>query len=521
MRRSRGWCRGVALVLCAISLVAVGLVGAATPAAAATWVITSTADGGPGSLRQAFADASVATGAQTIELAASQTYELTVCTGDSAALFYYGTSDLTINGHDSTIRQTCPSASLAGVIYKIGPGALTVNSVTITGGAAQQPGGGIASAGDMTLKNVTVTGNASSLGTAGVAAGAHLTMIDSLVTGNTSTGDGAGAGGVSGFDVDLVRTLITDNTSTQVGGVFAAHVTLDHSTVAANHGENGPGGVFATSLGLSTIRNSTISDNTSTNSVGALWVVDVDLQFATISNNASPQPSLLAQSIVSHASIVAGSAPACQAPTLASSGYNYEVGGNTCGFTTETDVHDGADPQLLRLANYGGPTLSQLFATSSPLKDKVPAGGGCADDDQRGFPRPQNGACDIGAVEMRVPSVAAIQSSTQGTKPISIDVNPSVTDPDGWFIDGTLRAPGRSPHGAVALTSAANTLTYTADASFAGSDSFLYTMCDQQDALCLSAPITIEVASTPTSSPRSTPTSSPAQPVLAEPPFTG
>lgn len=508
-------------MLGAMSLVAVGLVGAATPAAAATWMVTSTTDGGPGSLRQAFADASVATGSQTIELASFQTYELTVCTGDTAALFFDGPGDLTINGHGSTIRQTCPSASLGGVIYRVGSGALTVNSVTITGGAAHEPGGGIASAGDMTLNDVTVTGNASTLGTAGVAAGSRLTMIDSVVTGNTSTGEGAGAGGVAGFDVNLVRTLITDNTSDQVGGVFAGHVMLDHSTVAANHGENGPGGVFATFVGLSTVRSSTISDNTSTNSIGAIWAVDLDLEFATISNNASPQPSLLAQRIVSRASVVAGAAPACQAPTVASAGFNYEVGGNSCGFTTPTDVHDGADPQLLGLGNYGGPTPSQLFATSSPLKDKVPAGSGCADDDQRGFPRPQHDACDIGAVEMRVPSLVAIQASTLGTEPILIDVNPSVTDPDGWFIDGTLRAPGRSPHGTVAVTSTANTLIYTADVSFAGSDSFPYTMCDQQEAVCLSAPVTIAVASPPTSAPGSNPASSTAQPVPTEPRFTG
>jgi hypothetical protein len=68
-------------------------------------------------------------------------------------------------------------------------------------------------------------------------------------------------------------------------------------------------------------------------------------------------------------------------------------------FTNAGDKNN-TDPKLGPLADNGGPTLTHLPLPGSPLID----GGQCIvglTTDQRGVARPQGGACDVGAVEVR------------------------------------------------------------------------------------------------------------------------
>lgn len=85
-----------------------------------------------------------------------------------------------------------------------------------------------------------------------------------------------------------------------------------------------------------------------------------------------------------------------------------------CGFTPGSSDRVGTttpiDPLLLALGNYGGPTQTQKTKASSPVVDAIPIGALTADGttplcpasgstDQRGRPRPNGLACDIGSVE--------------------------------------------------------------------------------------------------------------------------
>ena len=104
-------------------------------------------------------------------------------------------------------------------------------------------------------------------------------------------------------------------------------------------------------------------------------------------------------------------------------GYNW-MSDNSCfpgGSATlaATDVITTADPQLGPLANNGGPTLTELPASTSPLIDRIPlaacptaplAPGITAD--QRGFARPSGLGCDIGPVEVQVPTMAVVPRFT-------------------------------------------------------------------------------------------------------------
>ena len=62
------------------------------------------------------------------------------------------------------------------------------------------------------------------------------------------------------------------------------------------------------------------------------------------------------------------------------------------------------DPKLGPLADNGGPTRTHLPRPGSPLINAIPSFE--AGNDQRGIPRPQGDALDIGAVEVVVPLFA-------------------------------------------------------------------------------------------------------------------
>jgi hypothetical protein len=83
-------------------------------------------------------------------------------------------------------------------------------------------------------------------------------------------------------------------------------------------------------------------------------------------------------------------------------------GGDNLSFPDHSCGGIHVAPKLGALAANGGPTQTLLPLAGSPVVDRVPTGGpGCSTSgkDQRGVPRPQGPACDIGAVEAANPAV--------------------------------------------------------------------------------------------------------------------
>jgi len=74
----------------------------------------------------------------------------------------------------------------------------------------------------------------------------------------------------------------------------------------------------------------------------------------------------------------------------------------------------GSDPKLGPLADNDGKTQTHALLASSPAID---AGANCATTDQRGIPRPQGSACDIGAYEYGavIPVVSASNPAANAT----------------------------------------------------------------------------------------------------------
>ena len=354
-RRIQGFVAGLFVVAAAVP--ATLALTASTASADTVIDVTTTADGGPGSLRQAFADADTNGVATTIVLVAGSDYELTDCqTG--GALSHTASNSITILGNGSTIRQTCTGER---VITNVGSaGHLTLESVTITGGDAGDlsGGGGVgATTAGLTIIGSTITGN--SAGTGGavfVTGGGSVTVVNSTIAGNTATSDTGGGGIEAQGDATLVYSTLTGNTA---GG----------SDEPANVRTGGD----LTSFG-----------------------------------------SVLAEPLGTSASncIVTG--------TTTSEGYNFSDD-NSCGFDATGDRQDAGDPGLGALAyenNVPPGSVCVDFCSAwdvrvplsgSPLVDAIPsaacetgdAAGVTSDQLQQARPSPAAGACDIGAVEVQ------------------------------------------------------------------------------------------------------------------------
>ncbi len=259
---------------------------------------------------------------------------------------------------------------------------------------------------------------------------------------------------------------ISDNTASESGaGLWVAstdgNIPITQSTISDNNvtglvGEspflgNGGGLLVCTGNDL-TLTNDTISSNTANNLGGGYYGTDCDFGgpvqpsvgkarerahnltphapveeaevtaflFDTINGNAEGDPGganiqtvddstlTLGESIVAGGTTDGGAGPNCDIggdSSLTSGGYNV-IDDSSCGTPGTGDVI-GQAAQLGALQNNGGPTNTQLPASSSPAVSLVPSSvctGTGVTTDQRGDARGQgtNGACTSGAVEVAV-----------------------------------------------------------------------------------------------------------------------
>lgn len=199
----------------------------------AVFAVTSTADSGAGSLRDAIKQANALAGADAVTLAGmAGSISLT-----SEELLI--TDDLAITGPGADALSV--SGGGARRVFHIDGGVdVEISDLRITRGFASDRGGGILSeGGDLTLDGVVVERNSarSSGGVAqggGIAViGAALTMVDSIVTLNSAQGGAAPAkSGGSGLKA-------------QGGGIyvgFGGSLSIGNSTVSSNSAAGGAGG---------------------------------------------------------------------------------------------------------------------------------------------------------------------------------------------------------------------------------------------------------------------------------------
>jgi hypothetical protein len=263
--------------------------------APAVFIVTTTADLGPGSFRQALLDADNHTGADTIifHLPAPPLHsenQITLATGltskGDVTIVGPGAGKLIINGDgnrdllitDGSATTNSPS-TISGISF-------TDGGATGTGPGGS--GGGIFSYESLTLKSVVVTNNTAAQG-GGVAVGhdtaAHIkvNISNSLITSNFATKVG---GGLSLYDLDslsITKTTGSGNRTTGTNGGGGAYVemnstgtgfTLAGDNISGNSSDHG-GGLFINSYSTNpkvkiTLSGTISSGNTATGASGSL-----------------------------------------------------------------------------------------------------------------------------------------------------------------------------------------------------------------------------------------------------------
>ena len=241
-------------------------------ATAATFVVTTTADGGPGSLRAAVLDANAAGGSNTIQVG-SGTYTLTldpfqfeITSGDNVTITGAGAGSTIIDaaGRGRAFQvDTGSSLTLTGMTVQNGsvgnirPAASPRVGPHATAPACPAPeegevdGGAILQNGPLTLTDDAFTGNlANGSGGAIEDNGGALTVSGSTFSDNVSC-RGFSAPGTTGLPAG--------------GAIFessGAPVTIDSSTFTSNSAASAGGGVSEEGGATLTVTNSTFTGNT-------------------------------------------------------------------------------------------------------------------------------------------------------------------------------------------------------------------------------------------------------------------
>ncbi|MCU0705657.1 MAG: DUF4214 domain-containing protein [Fimbriiglobus sp.] len=256
----------------------------------ATFLVTTTADSGAGSLRDAVAQANATAGADTIIFQAG----LGPVTLTSGQLSITDTTGATTITGPSTGTQLVQRSTAAGTplfrLFNISSGVTaSLNNLTITNGrspsgssGSDNQGGGIRNVGKLTITNSVISGNGGTVisiggGIFNGGGGATLTIKGSTISGNSGlTGVASNGGGISnssGGTVTITSSTISGNVATfdtgsggSGGGIFNSGImTVTSSTISGNSGLTHAG---ISNSGTLTVTNSTISGNTANNTLG-------------------------------------------------------------------------------------------------------------------------------------------------------------------------------------------------------------------------------------------------------------
>jgi hypothetical protein len=382
---------------------------------AATITVTSTADSGPNTLRQALADAN---DGDTIDFSVTGTITLTsgkLLVNKNVTISGPGANSLAVDGNASdpvfyiSSGKTVTIDGLTIMNGNAGPvngagidndhAALTVSNCTISGNSATTgTGGGIFNDhGTLTVNNSTVSGNSAS-GGGGIynngetSGSATLTITNSTVSGNSATTDDGGGIYNDAFDNGSATLTVTNSTITNGnadfgGGIFndgdsgSATLTVNSSTISGNSAIAAGGGIFNANGATLTIGDTLFKAGASG---------------ANISNDSGMVTSL---------------------------GYNLSSD-DASAFLNQIGDQNSTDPMLGPLQDNGGPTFTHALSPGSPA---VNAGEPNFNPnnfnppmlyDQRGtgFARVVNSRIDIGAFEVQAAAYAA-----QIQQPINAD----------------------------------------------------------------------------------------------------
>jgi hypothetical protein len=384
-RRLRWW-RGIA---CGVGLLS--LLSLAPSSQAADFTCTA---GDVACLLDAITMANANGEENTITLAAG-TYPLTVVdnTTDGLNGLPSVTSPLTIRGAGAGATVIGRVAAFFRLLHVATAGSLTLEGLTLSGGAPISSGGGIFNRGTLTLVSTALTDNMAGFFNSGGGGlsneGGTVTIIDSTLARNSAGGGGGGLQN-NGGTVTVTNTTFANNRafghngSGSGGGLQnnGGTVTVINATFVGN-GAGTIGGGVANFGGTVSLINSTLADNSTRGGGGvANFGGTVALQNTILAGNTAP-----------------GGGPDCTGP-VTSLGTNVIGDARDCAITLQASDLVG-NPRLGAFTDDGSPGGGHvpLLPTSPAIETGHDAA--CPSTDQLGQPRV--GRCEIGAVEFQPP----------------------------------------------------------------------------------------------------------------------
>lgn len=417
---------------------------------AATYTVTSNADSGPGSLREAIGFANATPGINdTIEVSQfiflesplSITDSLTITSQTRGILSadpvnnptnrIIDASSFTANsGHSITLENLSISDAEGGGGVFVKYADLTINNCQLSNNSSTSSGGAIyAYYGNVVINNTTITGNSTS-GSNSKGGGVYIrygetTITQSTIANNSTSGTNAHGGGLAVFNNEnqanpnatIVNSTISNNSTTgnnaKGGGIHSNyHITLTQSTISGNStiGSTAQGGGIYNYSGDTTINQSTIFNNTSAAGAAGLSVI-------TYVNGNTSRPVNITNSILS-GNTNTGSATEgnfhnrwnSQASNVTAK-YSFfgDALSEITGPTSTGNIINN-NPDLRDLTSIGGRTFTHLPNIGSPVLDKGDNLAVPAVVDQRGisFDRIKFSAVDIGSVELQTTTPSII-----------------------------------------------------------------------------------------------------------------
>ncbi len=369
------------LIICVVT----GLMGAMGAPLYGLITVSTSADSGAGSLRQAVLDAAVG---EEIQFSVTGTITLTsgqIQISQNLTITGPGTANLTIDGNNNSR------------IFYVSAGTVNISGVTLDNGNSASYGGAIENEGTLNLTNCVITNcDANGIGNGYGGAidnyGGTVTLQDCTLSGNTATDDG-GAIRNEGGTVNVTNCTINGNTASGAGGGIQAYsgtLNVTNSTISGNNATDGGGGIAdsnGTPAPTITIVQCTITNNTSTSGGGGL-----DLGTIT----ANMKNTILA------ANTGGGSNNLHTAGAGALNSQGYNLCDAALAAFSGTGDQTGATLNIGVLANNDGSTQTHALLAGSDAIDQIPEGGnsynGAPTYDQRGHDR--TGANrDVGAYE--------------------------------------------------------------------------------------------------------------------------
>ena len=389
-----------------------------------TITVTSTADNGPGTLRQAIADACAGI---TINFNALLSGQTILVTSQLEIL-----KNLIIDGSDLTSKITINGSNSTRVFLVASGVTATLDSLIVTQGRVEGCcGAGLLNYGLLTITNSTFSANVNDNGIGGAImnfAPGTLTVTGSTISGNSAS-NGGGIGNEN--QMTITNSTFSANSSGDAGGGIynngaAATLTVTNSTFSGNtastNGSGSGGGIF--SNGPLTVRNSTFSDNSAKFDAGGI---------AQDSGTLNLSNTIIANSFVDNS-------PGADCRSQSAIGINtnnlVEQGNHNCSSPLNVD------PNLGPLANNGGPTQTFALLANSPAidagDDATCSAAPVSNLDQHGITRPNGGHCDIGAYEYVDTTAPSITVFNVPASPTTLNIPITFTASDDAILTGYL-----------------------------------------------------------------------------------